>query len=254
MDQYFDVTGKNAIITGAASGLGRTFARCLAEQGANVALVDRKAQLLETVRREMENFGVNLIALTCDVTNSSQVSAAVEAAAEALGRIDILVNNAAIGFATPAVDTTDDEWKRVMDTNVNGMFYFAREIGKLMLAQRYGRIINIGSFHCQVTLGGFPRVAYSTAKGAVNMMSKALAAEWAGHGVTVNTLGPGFFDSEMTQKVTDSRYEGAILRGCPMGRRGRPEELNGALLFLASDASSYMTGQLLMVDGGWTCV
>lgn len=254
MRNYFDVNGKNAVVTGAARGLGRQFACCLAEQGANVALVDCQAEALGTVQREIQPCGVKCAALVCDVTNAQQVKATVDAAVLALGRIDILINNAGIAFATPAVNTTNEEWERVIDTNVNGVFYFAREVGRVMLAQHYGRIINIGSFHCQVTLGGFPRVGYSTSKGAVNMMAKALAAEWAKYGVTVNTLGPGFFDSEMTQKESNSRYEEAITQGCPMGRRGKAGELNGAMLFLASDASSYVTGQLLLVDGGWTCV
>ena len=135
-----------------------------------------------------------------------------------------------------------------------GVERVAREVGKVMLAQGYGKIINIGPFHCQVTMNGFPRSGYSTAKGAVYMMTKALAAEWAKSGITVNTLAPGYFRSEMADAVTDDRYEATIKNGCPMGRRGNPGELNGAMLFLASDASSYVTGQLLLVDGGWTIV
>ena len=148
----------------------------------------------------------------------------------------------------------DEQWERVIDTNVNGVFYVAREVGKVMLAQGYGKIINIGSFHCQVTMNGLPRSGYSTAKGAVYMMTKALAAEWAKSGITVNTLGPGYFKSEMADAVTDESYDRGIRENCPMGRRGNPGELNGAMLFLASDASSYVTGQLLLVDGGWTIV
>lgn len=123
-----------------------------------------------------------------------------------------------------------------------------------MIAQNYGKIINIGSFHCQVTMNGVPRSGYSTAKGAVLMMSKALAAEWAKHNITVNVLGPGYFASEMSAKVANEAYEASIRNNCPMGRRGNPGELNGAMLYLASDASSYVTGQLLLVDGGWTIV
>ena len=254
MKNYFDVSGKYAFVTGASSGLGRQFALCLAEQGANVAIAARRIEKLMEVKAEVEAYGVKCLALHCDVTNSEEVRSAVEKTVEEFGRIDILINNAAAGFATPAVDTDDETWQRVINTNVNGMFYVAREVGKVMVKQQYGKIIDIGSFHCMVTMNGVPRSGYSTAKGAVLMMTKALAAEWAKQGITVNTLGPGYFESEMSAKVANQAYEDGIRNNCPMGRRGKPGELNGAMLFLASDASSYVTGQLLLVDGGWTIV
>ena len=254
MKNYFDVAGKYAFVTGASSGLGRQFAICIAEQGANVAIAARRVEKLEEVKKEVEAYGVKCLALPCDVTDSAQVSSAVEKTVAEFGRIDILINNAAAGFATPVVDTDDETWQRVINTNVNGVFYVAREVGKVMLKQQYGKIINIGSFHCMVTMNGVPRSGYSTAKGAVLMMTKALAAEWAKQGITVNTLGPGYFESEMSAKVANQAYEDGIRNNCPMGRRGKPGELNGAMLFLASDASSYVTGQLLLVDGGWTIV
>lgn len=148
-----------------------------------------------------------------------------------LGPNQLLTMMVVGSVVAPATETTDEQWERVIDTNVNGVFYVAREVGKVMLAQGYGKIINIGSFHCQVTMNGFPRSGYSTAKGAVYMMTKALAAEWAKSGITVNTLGPGYFKSEMADAVTDDRYEATIKNGCPMGRRGTPGELNGAMLF-----------------------
>lgn len=254
MYNYFDVSGKNAIVTGASSGLGRQFALCLAEQGANVAILARRLEKLEEVKQEVEAYGVKCLAVPCDVTDSASIKSAVAAVETGFGRVDILINNAGAGFAVPAVEATDEEWEKIINTNVNGVFYVAREVGKLMLKQNYGKIINIGSFHCQVTMNGVPRAGYSTSKGAVNMMTKALAAEWAKNGITVNTLGPGYFKSEMSDAVTDEKYENGIKNGCPMGRRGNPGELNGAMLFLASDASSYVTGQLLLVDGGWTIV
>lgn len=255
MKNYFSVEGKNAIVTGASSGLGRQFAICLAEQGCNVAIMARRVEKLEEVKSACDAYGVKCIVVPCDVTDTAMIKDAVAKAAEGLGgRIDILINNAAAGFATPAVETTDELWERVINTNVNGVFYMAREVGKIMLKQNYGKIINIGSFHCVVTMNGVPRSGYSTCKGAVNMMTKALAAEWAKNGITVNTLGPGYFASEMSAKVADEKYEAGIRNNCPMGRRGNPGELNGAMLYLASDASSYVTGQLLLVDGGWTIV
>lgn len=254
MKNYFDVKGKVAIVTGASSGLGRQFALCLAEQGANVAIVARRVEKLEEAKKEIDAYGVKCLVVPCDVTDTAQISKAVEQIKGEFGRIDILINNAAGGFATPAVETTDDTWRKVIETNVNSVFFFSREVGKVMIEQGYGKIINIGSFHCQVTMNGVPRSGYSTAKGAVLMMTKALAAEWAKKGITVNTLGPGYFASEMSAKVADQKYEDGILNNCPMGRRGNPGELNGAMLFLASDASSYVTGQLVLVDGGWTIV
>lgn len=251
---YFSVKGKYAIVTGASSGLGRQFAICLAEQGCNVAILARRLEKLEEVKKEVEKYNVKCVVSQCDVTDTEQIKKSVEKVYKEFGRIDILINNAAAGFATPVVETTDELWENVIKTNVNGVFYFAREVGKIMLEQKYGKIINIGSFHCVVTMNGVPRSGYSTAKGAINMMTKALAAEWAKSGITVNTLGPGYFESEMSKKVTNQAYEDGIKNNCPMGRRGKPGELNGAMLFLASDASSYVTGQLLLVDGGWTIV
>ena len=255
MINYFDVKGKTALITGASSGLGAQFAECLADQGANIAICARRIERLEELKAKIiEKYGVKCIAVKCDVSDSAQIANVVEKTVAEFGRIDILVNNAATGYATPAVECPDELWEKVMDTNVNGMFFFCREVGKQMLKQSYGKIINVGSFHCQVTMNGVPRVGYSTCKGAALMMSKALAAEWAKNGITVNIIAPGYFHSEMSAKVANQAYEDGIKNNCPMGRRGNPGELNGALIFLASDASSYVTGHLLLVDGGWTIV
>ena len=254
LKNYFDVKGKNAIVTGASSGLGKQFALCLAEQGANVAIAARRVERLEELKPQIEAYGVKCLVLPCDVTDTAQIRSAAEKTFKEFGSIDILINNAAAGFATPAIECSDETWENTMATNVNGVFYFCREVGKFMVEKGYGKIVNIGSFHCQVTMNGVPRSGYSTAKGAVLMMSKALAAEWAKKGVTVNVLGPGYFASEMSAKVANEAYENGIKNGVPMGRRGTPGELNGAMLFLASDASSYVTGQLLLVDGGWTIV
>lgn len=254
MKNYFDVQGKNAVVTGAASGLGKQFALCLAEQGANLALWDLQAEQLAEVKAEAEAYGVKCITSVCSVADTEQIRAAIDAAKAELGRIDILINNAGVGFKTPAAETTDEEWERVMSVNVNGVFYVAREVGKVMLEQGYGKIVNTGSFHCLVTMNKVPRVGYSTSKGAVYMMTKALASEWAKNGITVNAIGPGYFKSALADAVTDEEYDRNIRENCPMGRRGVPGELNGAMLFLASDASSYVTGQLVLVDGGWTIV
>ena len=260
MKNYFDVAGKYALVMGASSGLGRQFALCLAEQGANVAIAARRLEKLEEVKAQIEQYGVRCLAIRCDITDSSQVVALVQQVVEQFGRIDILINNAGLPSRLPAVEFDDESWQKMMDTNVTGLFYVAREVGKVMLKQQYGKIINTGSIHCMVTMNGFPRAAYSTTKGAVNMMTKALASEWAKCGITVNTVGPGFFATEMTAKDMNSDsgepspYVKMVYNNCPMGRFGNPEELNGIMLYFASDASSYCTGQLMCVDGGWTIV
>jgi len=257
---YFDVKGKFALVTGASSGWGRQFAVCLAEQGANVAIAARRLEKLEEVKKEIEAYGVRCMVARCDITDSNQVCSTVDAVVRELGRIDILINNAGLGLSMPATEYNDDSWKRMMDTNVNGLFYVARETGRVMLKQQYGRIINIGSIHCMITMNGLPRSAYSTTKGAVGMMTKALASEWAKQCITVNTIGPGFFATEMTAREMTSTsgekspYEKKVEMNCPMSRFGKPNELNGIMLYFASDASSYCTGQLLCVDGGWTIV
>lgn len=255
MKNYFDVSGKYALITGASSGLGKQFAECLAEQGCNVAIAARRYErLVETKKYLEDKYGVKVVAVRCDVTDTASIKEMVDTVVKEFGRIDILINNAAAGFATPVLECDDETWQRTINTNVNGVFFVACEVGRVMVQQHYGKIINIGSFHCVVTMNGVPRSGYSTAKGAVYMMTKALAAEWAKDGITVNTLGPGYFKSEMADKVTNKSYDDGIRNNCPMGRRGNPGELNGAMLYLASDASSYTTGQLLLVDGGWTIV
>lgn len=245
---------KVAMVTGASVGIGRACAVRFAKEGAKLMLLDINAEQLEKVREEVAPYTTEVLTYTCDVSDEAAVNAAVADAMQHFGRIDILINNAATGIVAPTVDYTDEQWETMMATNVNGLFFFAREVGKVMLKQHYGKIVNIGSFHCVVTMNGVPRCAYSTTKGAVMMMTKALAAEWAKEGITVNVIGPGYFDSEMSAAVTDEKYESGIRNGCPMGRRGKPGELNGAMLYLASDASSYVTGQLLLVDGGWTIV
>lgn len=260
MKNYFNVDGKHAVVTGASSGLGRQFALCLAEQGVNVAIAARRLDRLEEVKKQIEAYGVNCLAIRCDITDSKQVESMVHTVEREFGRIEILINNAGLGLSLPATELDDESWKQMMDTNVNGLFYVAREVGKVMLRQQYGKIINIGSIHCQVTMNGLPRSAYSATKGAVGMMTKALASEWAKLGITVNTIGPGFFATEMTAKEMSSDsgkkspYVQMVESNCPMGRFGIQEELNGIMLYFASDASSYCTGQLMCVDGGWTIV
>jgi gluconate 5-dehydrogenase len=174
---------------------------------------------------------------------------------ERFGRIDILVNNAGVGAGEPAESQSDETWQKVIDTNLNGVYYVAREVGKVMVAQKYGKVINIGSIHSSVAMMGSPITAYCASKGGVAMLTKALANEWAQHNITVNAIGPAYFESEMTdQFVNTDMFTMAVKAHCPMGRVGKAGELDGAIIYFASDASSYTTGQLLTIDGGWTTI
>jgi gluconate 5-dehydrogenase len=165
------------------------------------------------------------------------------------------VNNAGVGAGIAAEMQTDEEWGRVINTNLNAVYFMAREVGKVMIAQKYGKIINIGSIHSSVAMEHLPISSYCAAKGGVLMLTKALATEWAKYNITVNAIGPSYFESEMTEKVaTTAEFRGVLQAYCPMGRLGQPGELDGALIYFASDASSFTTGQLLSVDGGWTAI
>ncbi|MBQ9059188.1 MAG: SDR family oxidoreductase [Atopobiaceae bacterium] len=257
MSDMFDLTGKVALVTGASSGLGVQFAKALAGQGADIAICARRMEKLEQVKAEIEDLGVRCVAVQCDVTDTEQIRAMVATVKEEYGRIDILVNNAGVGDNTPAADMDDETWRRVMSTNLDAVYYVAREVGKVMLEQNYGKIINLGSLHSEVVMPNTTWFvpAYAAAKGGVKMITKALAVEWAKHGITVNAIGPAYFASEMTGGIIESGgFEPIAQTYCPMGRAGREGELNGAVIYFATDASSYTTGQLLAIDGGWTAV
>lgn len=191
----------------------------------------------------------------CDVSKVNEIRAAVIKIKEHFGTIDILVNNAGMGLFGPAEEQTDDLWKSMMSVNLNSVYYFSREVGKVMISKGYGKIINIGSIHSTVAMTGLPLSAYCTTKGGVEMLTKALANEWAKHNITVNAIGPAYFPSEMTNDVIEEgEFKDVIKTYCPMGRAGREGELDGAIVYFASDASSYTTGQLLTIDGGWTTI
>lgn len=255
MAGLFDLTGKVAIVTGASSGLGVQFAKALAKQGANVAIVARRVEKLETVKKEIEELGVKCLAVKCDVMKVDDIKAAVSEIKEHFGTIDILVNNAGIGLFEPAEVQSDETWETMIKVNLNGVYYFAREVGKVMIENKYGKIINVGSIHSNVAMTGLPLSAYCTTKGGVQMLTKSLANEWAQHNITVNAIGPAYFESEMTSDVIgDESFQQVIKTYCPMGRTGRNGELDGAVVYFASDASSYTTGQLLSIDGGWTAI
>jgi len=255
MKNLFDLTGKVALVTGASSGLGVKYAKAIANQGADIAITARRVDKLEQVRKEIEAIGVKCFMVPCDVGKPAEIVSMVTKVKEHYGKIDILVNNAGVGKSYSAAAQTDEEWLSMININLNAVYYVAREVSKVMIEQMYGKIINIGSIHSTVGFLGTPMSAYCTSKGGVWMLTKTLATEWAKYNITVNAIGPGYFPSEMTDGLTASEeFQRAIKCYCPMGRIGRDGELNGAIIYFASDASSYTTGQLLIIDGGWTTI
>jgi len=249
----FRLDGRVAVVTGASSGLGVTFATGLAEAGASVVVAARRKDRLESLAAELESQGRKALAVACDVTREDEVEQLVQAALKRFGRLDILVANAGGAYIGPAEDEPVEDFQRVIGINVTGVFLCAKHCGRAMLQAGRGSIINIASVMGMVGIGALPQLSYNTSKGAVINMTRELAAQWAKRGVRVNALAPGWFPSEMTEGMFDNeRSIQFIERRTPMGRAGRPEELLGALLLLASDASAYMTGQTIAVDGGWT--
>lgn len=255
MSNIFDLTGKTAIVTGASSGLGVQFATALAKQGADVAIAARRTEKLNEVKKDIEKYGVRCLPIKCDVTKNDDIKSAVEQVKQEFGKIDILVNNAGIGLFGPAEEQTDELWETMVRMNLSSLYYFSREAGKVMIENKYGKIINIGSIHSTVAMTGLPLTAYCSTKGGVEMLTKSLANEWAKYNITVNAIGPAYFESEMTAAVvSDESFAQVVKTYCPMGRIGRRGELDGSIVYFASDASSYTTGQLLHVDGGWTVI
>lgn len=256
MKNYFDLKGHVAVVTGASTGLGLQMAKAFASQGANLVLLARRMNLLEENARAItEEFGVEVLPFACDITKTEMVEAAVKATMERFGRVDILVNNAGTGAVGPAEEITDEQFRHEMNIDLFGTFVCAREFGKEMIKAQYGRIINIASMYGLVgnmIVGSAP---YHAAKGGVVNFTRALAAEWGKYGVTVNSICPGYFYTDLTTETLDSDYFQAIAkRSIPLGRYGRSGELDTCALFLASPASTYVTGQNIAVDGGYTCV
>jgi NAD(P)-dependent dehydrogenase (short-subunit alcohol dehydrogenase family) len=248
----FDFSGRRVWVTGASRGLGRAIVLGFAESGAKVALTARSEATLSAVATEARGLGVETLVLPASVANARAVRAVAAEIDRAWGGVDILVNGAGVSpVFKKAEHVEDDEWQHVLDVNLTGSFLCAREAGKLMLSGDGGVIVNVSSIHGQV--GGERLVAYSASKGAVDALTRALASEWSARGVRVNTLTPGYFETDMTVALRGhEKWRPHLLGRTPMGRFGQPEELVSAALFLASDASGFMTGSSLVVDGGWT--
>ena len=253
MANVFDVAGRVAVVTGASSGLGMRFARVLAEQGALVVAAARREDRVTALAAELGED--RCVAVRADVADEASVVSLMATAVARFGRIDVLVNNAGTTHVAPALEETTDEFRRVLDTNVAGVFTCCREAARVMIPAGGGSIVNIASALGLVGIGRIPQAAYTASKGAVVNMTRELAAQWARSGVRVNAIAPGWFPTEMTTGLFDNEGGlGFIRRTVPLGRGGNDEELDGALLFLASGASSYVVGQTIVVDGGWSAV
>jgi NAD(P)-dependent dehydrogenase (short-subunit alcohol dehydrogenase family) len=251
----FDLTGRVAVVTGSSSGLGVELAWALAGAGARLVLAARRHERLSALAERMEKEGVEALPVACDVTRDADVDALVAATLDHFGRVDVLINNAGITDVVKAEEDTASGFARVVEVNLHGVFICCQRFGRVMLDAGSGNIVNIASVLGLVGTGQIPQAAYAASKGAVINMTRELAAQWARRGIRVNAIAPGWFESEMTGEMFESDASQKWMRTrAPMGRPGRPGELDGAVLFLTSDASAFVTGQVLAVDGGWTIV
>jgi len=250
--QLFDLTGRLAIISGGSMGLGRQMAEGLAEMGANLVLCARKKERCEETAEALRSLGVQTLALGCDVKERAEIQEVVDATLAKFGRIDILINNAGVTWAAPVEEMTLEQWDKVLSTNLTGTFLFCQAAGKAMVAQGSGKIINIASV---AGFGGasteLQTIGYHASKGGVIAFTKDLACKWAPHNIQVNAIAPGWFPTHMSGWVIEHRKD-SLLAKIPLGRFGGDHDLKGAAVFLASDASAYVTGHVLVVDGGQT--
>jgi len=248
-DKLFDLTGQVAIVTGTSRGLGQYFARALAKAGADLVLTSRKRETLAEFAAEIEALGRRVLALDLDVRDEESIRRMAAAAEAAFGQIHILVNNAGCNIRKPALEVTWDNWNQILETNLRGTFFVAQAVARGMIAHGYGRIINIGSVTS--VFGSAGLAPYGASRGGVRQLTMSLADDWGKFGVTVNCLAPGWFRTEQNKVLYENQeWVDYITDRIPVKRPGEPHDLDGAVVFLASEASRYVTGQTLLVDGG----
>ncbi|MGB7599734.1 MAG: SDR family oxidoreductase [Candidatus Sulfotelmatobacter sp.] len=248
--QLFDLTGRVAIVSGGSIGLGRQMAEGLADMGAKLVLCARKKARCEQTAEELRAQGMQALALECDVRDPDAIRGVVNTTLEKFGRIDIVINSAGVSWAAPVEDMTLEQWNKVLSTNLTGTFLFCQAAGRAMLAQRSGKIINMASVAgFGGSSAGLQAIGYHASKGGVIAFTKDLACKWASHNVQVNAIAPGWFPTHMSEWVIEHRKE-SLLTKIPLNRFGGDDDLKGAAVFLASQASAYVTGHVLVVDGG----
>jgi NAD(P)-dependent dehydrogenase (short-subunit alcohol dehydrogenase family) len=250
-----DVSGKTALVTGAGSGLGRSIALALAEAGADVAVTELPSRIenARAVAASIRSMGRNALVVKLDVTSVKNIQRAVDEVVKGFSKVDILVNNAGINVPKQALDVTEDDWDRILDVNLKGVFFCAQAVGREMVRRGSGKIINIASQNGVV--GYHDRAAYCSSKAGVVNLTRVLAIEWAQHQINVNAVAPTFVLTPLTEKMfANPAFSSEIHRRIPLGRLGKPEDVVGAVVFLASPAADLITGHTLLVDGGWTAI
>jgi 2-deoxy-D-gluconate 3-dehydrogenase len=247
----FDLSGKVAIVTGAGRGMGYHIALALARYGSDLVICSRTISELEKTDGEIETLGRKVLIQRMDVSKIPEIHAMVEESVKAFGHIDILINNAGVNVPQWAIDVTEETWDKIIDTNLKGVFFCAQAVGKVMIQQKRGKIINVSSQAGSVGL--LQRAAYCSSKGGVNLLTKVLAIEWAKYNINVNAIAPTFIETPLAKPMFEKEgFREYVLGNIPLGRVGQPQDVVGAVIYLSSEASNLVTGHVLLIDGGWT--